>query len=286
LPNDFGRRGDLSDVDSATTRAAAIFFSTRPLPPGKIANMKQRERKSRPRPVSDARWLAYAAAGAATLFAGEQTADATIHYSGRVDVRLPRFQEGHATFRLDQPGHSIFFDRLPEIRSSGLFDFAGFKVFGDNGGSFRGTSFASYAYVSRLRRGDSIAQGIFGHGQASKSAFGTLAIGTSIFPAGYFTQQGIGYIAFSFNQGTDKRYGWARVRMLGARRGNDFEILDYAYADPGENIKAGQISSDGAMVTPEPGEGVSESGSLGLLAAGAAGLMLWRKKRSRAASSI
>jgi hypothetical protein len=242
--------------------------------------MKQRERKSRSRPISDPRWLAYAAAGAATLLAGEQAAEATIHYSGRVDVWLPRFKAGHATFQLDQPGHSIFFEHLPQIGGWTTANFAGFKAFGDNGGSFRGTSFFDYAYVSRLRRGDSVAQGSFGHGLGSKDGFGTLAI-RSTFPGGFFAKQGVGFIAFSFNQGDAKRYGWARVRMLGASHGNAFEILDYAYADPGEKIKAGQISGDGAMVTPEPGEGVSESASLGLLAAGAAGLMLWRKKRSR-----
>ena len=43
---------------------------------------------------------------------------------------------------------------------------------------------------------------------------------------------------------------------------NAFKVLDYAYADPGEPIQAGQRSD----------EPVTGMGSLGLLAAGAAGL--------------
>jgi hypothetical protein len=55
---------------------------------------------------------------------------------------------------------------------------------------------------------------------------------------------------------------------------HDFWLVDYAYADPGEPIRAGQTSSN---------EMVPEEGSLGWLALGAAGLLAWRKSRSRAA---
>jgi hypothetical protein len=54
----------------------------------------------------------------------------------------------------------------------------------------------------------------------------------------------------------------------------DFWLVDYAYADPGEPIRAGQTSSNDI---------VPEEGSLGALALGAAGLLAWRKSRSRAA---
>jgi MYXO-CTERM domain-containing protein len=55
---------------------------------------------------------------------------------------------------------------------------------------------------------------------------------------------------------------------------HDFLLVDYAYADPGEPIRAGQTASN---------EMVPEEGSLGWLALGAAGLLAWRKRRSRAA---
>ncbi|HEY1769960.1 MAG TPA: hypothetical protein VGG02_06865 [Chthoniobacterales bacterium] len=242
--------------------------------------MKSRWSKTPTFAISKSRWLAYATAGAATLLTGRQLAEGAIHYSGRVDVRLPRFGGGHATFQLDRPGHSILFEHRPHLQSWETENFAGFKV---NGGSFRGTSFVSYAYVSRLRRGDSVAQGLFGVSRGDKDGFGTLAFGNTLFGPGYFLQQGIGYIGFSF-RGAEKRYGWARVRMLGASHGNAFEILDYAYADPGEKIKAGQISSDGKMVELGCDAGAAtQIGSLGLLAAGATGLLAWRAQRKHAA---
>ena len=53
-----------------------------------------------------------------------------------------------------------------------------------------------------------------------------------------------------------------------------FAVLDYAYADPGERIRAGQKSEN---------EMVTDDGSLRWLALGAAGLLAWRKSRSRTA---
>jgi len=54
-----------------------------------------------------------------------------------------------------------------------------------------------------------------------------------------------------------------------------FKLVAYAYADPGEPITAGQRPSD---------EQAPDEGSLGWLALGAAGLLAWRKSRSRTAS--
>ena len=55
---------------------------------------------------------------------------------------------------------------------------------------------------------------------------------------------------------------------------HNFWLVDYAYADPGEPIRAGQTSSN---------EMVPDKGSLGGLALGAMGLLAWRKSRSRSA---
>ncbi len=63
-----------------------------------------------------------------------------------------------------------------------------------------------------------------------------------------------------------------------------FGLLDYAYADPGEPIRAGQKSS--AEQAPDQGstdEQAPDEGSLGGLALGAVGLLAWRKNRSRIA---
>ena len=53
--------------------------------------------------------------------------------------------------------------------------------------------------------------------------------------------------------------------MLGSFKANAFEVVDYAYGDPGD----GNVSP--------------ELGSLGLLAAGAAGLLACRAERKRLA---
>ena len=80
-----------------------------------------------------------------------------------------------------------------------------------------------------------------------------------------FESPGTGFIGFRFNGGAGTAYGWARVTME-ARRANAFTIVDYAWADSGTSITAGQTA------VPEPG-------SLGLLALGGAGLLAWRRRR-------
>jgi hypothetical protein len=60
---------------------------------------------------------------------------------------------------------------------------------------------------------------------------------------------------------------------------NEFYVVDYAWADPGEDIRTGQTHS----LSQEQGA-VSPSGSLGLLALGKAGIELWRTQRLSSAS--
>jgi hypothetical protein len=56
--------------------------------------------------------------------------------------------------------------------------------------------------------------------------------------------------------------------MNGPAKGNTFTLIDYAFGDVGEAIATGQI--------PEPN-------SLAFLAFGGAGLLAWRKWRTRVA---
>jgi MYXO-CTERM domain-containing protein len=83
--------------------------------------------------------------------------------------------------------------------------------------------------------------------------------------------KGTDFVGFRFNPGAGRQYGWARVRMDGPVSDFSFTVLDYAWADPGEPIKAGQTSNSASAPIPD-------QGSVGLLAAGAAGLALWRKR--------
>jgi hypothetical protein len=90
---------------------------------------------------------------------------------------------------------------------------------------------------------------------------------TVAFNTGYansqFKDPGIGFIGVKFNT---NQYGWVRVDMGGVPL-NNFTVVDYAFAGPGEAIRAG--------------EGVPEPSSLAVLALGAIGLASWRKSRGK-----
>jgi hypothetical protein len=87
------------------------------------------------------------------------------------------------------------------------------------------------------------------------------------FPRGQFQDRGIGFIGFKFHNGAGDQYGWARVRMMGFPEFR-FAVVDFAYADPGESIVAGQKTESGMALE-----------SLGGLSLGASGLQAWRNTR-------
>ena len=240
--------------------------------------MKIRQSRRQTANISHSRWLAYATASAATALAGSNCAEAAIHYSGPVFEKFPGNSDKRKLFQLDQPGHSFNFGH---IRG----DWATFSVEARSGfyGEFRGTGFDFDNYVSKLSRGESIAAGPFAHGYLTSYWGGFLAAGSL---GGGFQQwrdPGVGFVGFRFNSGAGLQYGWARVRMGGTSRNNRFVLMDYAYADPGEAIRAGQgipCGEDGQDMSDEQGP---DEGSLGGLALGAVGLLAWRKRRSRTA---
>jgi hypothetical protein len=88
---------------------------------------------------------------------------------------------------------------------------------------------------------------------------------------GQFDENGIGFIGFKFNNGSGDQYGWVRIQTRGGFL-NSFILRDFAYGGVGDRIRAGQTSSN---------EVVPIEGSLGGLALGAAGLLAWRRRRSR-----
>ena len=233
--------------------------------------MKTNNLRSKPASIPKTRWASYAAAGAASALAGSNSLEAAIHYSGRLDVPFAdACLDTVHTFQLDQPGDSFRLARYP------YYCFAGddyFNIFGIASAAFRGRPGEKIvAYVSRLSFGQRISRGPF-----YQDAFGGRLVGTTTSSFGHaqWTRGGYGYIGFRFNNGAGVQYGWARIKM---QKGPEwrFKLVDYAYADPGESIKAGQTSSD---------ERAPDQGSLGWLALGAVGLLAWRKSRSRSARS-
>lgn len=195
--------------------------------------------------------------------------EAAIHYSGDLHAQFGPHKGKVKPFSLDQAGDYLLLGRSDYFHGGVGFDFL--EVHGIVSGAFRGIQdFSTYhVFVSKLSFGENISSGGFW----SHRSYGILT--------GYFsrpiysqwTDPGIGFVGFRFNNGAGVQYGWARVRMSKLTQ-NAFTVLDYAYADPGEPITAGQRSSN---------EQAPDVDSLGWLALGAAGLMAWRKSRSQAA---
>ena len=98
--------------------------------------------------------------------------------------------------------------------------------------------------------------------------------------------RGTYYIGFRFNTGAGPQYGWVRIRWAGCPA-NFFVVKDYAWGDPGDQIKTGQrhLHEDETQPAPQAGKSADAApladsqGSLGLLALGAVGLQAWRKSR-------
>jgi MYXO-CTERM domain-containing protein len=225
--------------------------------------MKTHARRNHAASIPTSRWLAYAAAGAATALTGVSTAEAEIHYSGRIEAKFGPDDDKVATFLLDQPGDVIRFGHYGLLNSAYAF----FEIEALSRAAFAGYSLPEYAFPFRLKSPDrylSEAQfvGFYSHGTLYDDG------GRGY---GRWGAKGGGFVGFRFDSGAGPQYGWARVRMGGDRA--SFILVDYAYGDPGEPVKPGQTSSS---TTSAPSEG-----SLGFLAAGAAGVVLWRQRRWR-----
>ena len=232
--------------------------------------MEARLRESYLVNIPTSRWVAYASASAATALIGASAADAEIHYSGRVDTVFPPNENKSVAFPLEQQGNSIFFVHTVNGGTADFFGAAGLQS-----GAFAGSyPVFSYAYVWRLKSRDRyVSRAHFTNGAFGFGTSGTMVRGDRSSQHWRWNGRGIDFVGFRFNNGSGLQYGWARVRMDGAASRFSFTVLDYAWADPGEPIKAGQTSSSG-MVVPE-------ESSLGGLALGAVGIALWRQRRKR-----
>ena len=233
-----------------------------------------RTRSGKPAVIANSRWLAYATAGAASAFTCANSAEATIHYSGIIGKFFGSCHDRSARFQLDQPGDSFRLRHSLEFGCTASYGgFAHFGILGLAGAGFAGfycPNNSQVKSVSKLNRGELVSGKPF---LARNS--GVIATLRS-YCGGQFDSGDLGFIGFKFNNGSGDQYGWVRIRM-GTKFpiDNDFWLIDYAYGDPGEPIRAGQTSSN---------EVVPIEGSLGGLALVVAGLLAWRKRRSRPAS--
>jgi len=224
----------------------------------------KRVRSRKPAKMANSRWVAYGIAGAATAL-GATTAEAEIHYSGIINA-LVAF--GERTFPLSN-GAVLWFEHL---QTTTYYTWAFFQL---------RSAAVSNGWQSEVAYGVHVPKNLARHQPISTQHFwpgvGTLATSPSCFRY-QFCEQGFAFLGFKFNTGGGTQYGWARLRMKGAKYVrppfNEFYVVDYAWADVGEDIRTGETHS------PSQEQGaVSPSGSLGLLALGKAGIELWRAQR-------
>lgn len=218
--------------------------------------------------ISETRWLAYATAGVAGAFGLSSSAEAEIHYSGNVSIKLA----GNAQASLPlSNGASLVFENIFG-GSTFLQDFY-FLMKGVISGSAR-ESFRHW--LSNLPPRENVSAGNF-YSVAGDPDHGVIFENFSDgnFEPYYGTR---GYIGFRFDTGNGAQYGWARIQTRRDIHYRAHEVIkDYAWGDVGDTIRTGQTSSSGDMVNT-----VTDSGSVGLLALGAAGLVAWRKRRKQA----
>ena len=225
--------------------------------------------------LSETRWLAYATAGVAGAFGLSSSAEAEIHYSGDVSIKLT----GNARARLPlSNGASLVFENI-DPGSTFWQDFD-FLMKGVISGSARGyfhTGSFGRNFLSNLPSRVNVSAGEFLPVTGNPS-FGVLI---SDWSDGAFSPIGgwpRGFVGFRFNTGNGAQYGWARIQTKNDSNNHIHDVIkDYAWGDVGDRIRTGQKSSAGNMV-----DTVTESGSVGLLALGAAGLVAWRKRREQA----
>jgi len=233
-------------------------------------------RSRKPAVITNSRWLAYATASAASAISTAQTTQAEIHYSGPLNVlfqgdwRAPQRE----LFPVGDGDAVIGFVNKIHTYNYGI---AGFFV---HRGSFNGFTSLGDRYVSKLSSGDSIAGRPFiKNGPNTFLTFLHTRAGLMayyLYGLTVWHQGDTNFVGFKFEDRTGTHYGWARVRIEVVPNYKAwFTLIDYAYADPGELITAGQT---GDAAQPDQ---IPKQGSLGALALGAAGLLAWRKRRSR-----
>jgi hypothetical protein len=234
--------------------------------------------RCKPASIACSRWAAYATAGAATAIAVAPHAEAEIHYSGFVHHN---FRQGPFIGPLEPRVHlQVLADTGTQVgNDSGAFGGILILTPARNSiGDFVGTrlSFTGF-YVLELPAGVSVpAQHVSNYCRFYSTCGCGTCFGGYIGGSGRFRDRGTGFIGFAFSRGAGLQYGWARVKKTGAPD-YGFVLLDYAWGDVGDSIRTGQTSSSGDMV-----KSVTDSGSVGLLALGAAGLVAWRQRRGQA----
>jgi len=215
--------------------------------------------------ISETRWLAYATAGVASAFGLSSSAEAEIHYSGNVFIKLAG--NAHASLPLSN-GASLYFRNSHGTDT--FLQWFTFQMKGAISGSAHGSEHRyGRIFLSNLPSGENVSAGKF-YSVAGHPRHGVLF---TFWSDGYFSAPASGFVGFRFNTGNGTQYGWARIKTRDINDHTYDVIKDYAWGDVGDVILTGQKQS------LQPTNTNSVPGSLGLLAFGAQGLDAWRTQR-------
>src|SRR5215467_10991514 len=152
--------------------------------------------------ISETRWLAYATAGVAGAFGLSSSAEAEIHYSGNVSIKLT----GNAQASLPlSNGASLVFQNIDRGSTSWQSFF--FSIQGVISGSARAGPI--HHWLSDLRARENVSAGHF-YSVAGDPDRGVVF---ENFSDGYFQPYygTRGFVGFRFNTGNGTQYGWARI---------------------------------------------------------------------------
>ena len=225
--------------------------------------------------LSETRWLAYATAGVAGAFGLSSSAEAEIHYSGNVSIELTG--NAQASLPLSNGASLVFKNIFGGSTFLQDFYFLIKEVISGSARGYASTTLRDRRFLSNLPPRENVSAGEF-LSVAGSPGHGVLI---SNWSDGAFSPIGgwpRGFVGFRFNTGNGAQYGWARIQTKNDSNNHIHDVIkDYAWGDVGDRIRTGQKSSAGNMV-----DTVTESGSVGLLALGAAGLVAWRKRREQA----
>lgn len=217
-------------------------------------------------------WPVYAAAAGSALAMSTNASAGLITYSGLLDLTASVSGVGHHSsknlsiagdaFRLSASDTAVGFERAVAL----VFNNASTRHI-----SFLGNDLTQHVLSFGATIGP--AAGSFARANAGSNNFekfaNTAGMLNAPWPVGQSRFAGFSvHTGTSNSKGTITGYGWLRLKFFAqAGKPSGVELIDYAYTTDDTAITAGATA-------PEPG-----TAALGLLAAGAAAIEAWRRKR-------
>lgn len=222
-------------------------------------------------------WVAYAAAAGAAMSVVPAAEAGTIFYvNPQPDFTASRSQTLHVDLNNDAVNDFLF-----QIYSTAPRTF-GAELGGSNLNRVLKTG---NFLVRKLASGNTIGAA---SGQGNLGLFLRFSSPGTSGSVGQFAPSQTGFAGVKLHLNDGDHFGWIRIHVGADTDGfpNLITVKDWAFdCTPGEAIKAGDGTSSSASCTPGSGGSVPEPSSLALLAAGAAGLMAFRKRRNQSARS-